>query len=171
MTPLEAGKKRADDRRRTEFKAEFERVSEFMTWDQMAKHFGNAKNMLRLRVARMGIDVTSGPQAFVEDYTFLRETGSTNRQIADRLGIELDSLMRRAMRQGCFIPDPEERQVSRVLTRLIDSGERFTGDHLPGADCVASGLIKRALCAGEIRRVGSRPGFANNPVGIYQKVS
>lgn len=42
---------------------------------------------------------------FVEDYEFLREQGLSNARIAERFGVRLASLKRRALRHDCWRPD------------------------------------------------------------------
>lgn len=109
--------------------------------------------------------------ALAEEYFFFRRWGMTDQQIAERLGIKLDSLMNSLRRQGKSPAAPQEDwRAVLVLEHLIQSGEEFTIDHLPDQGQGAQRLMNRAITTGRIVRIGTRAGLMkSNRIGIYRR--
>lgn len=89
---------------------------------------------------------------FVEDYRFLRGQGLSNAAIAERLGVQFESLRRRCARRDCWIPDRVEADAAKRLDALIAAGEPFTVSEFgrapqPG---LLAGLIAAAARQGRI---------------------
>lgn len=110
-------------------------------------------------------------EVFIEEYRHFRGFGLSDEQVAFRLGLSREYLLRRARRLGVWRPDPYERQASAVLDRLIDSGEPFTAEALPclwGDESLPRALLK--LAGPRVRRVGSRRSALDRHgkrVGLY----
>lgn len=105
-------------------------------------------------------------ELFLADYQHMREFGLTNKKIAERFGVQLDSLQRRLKGYGEYLPDFGERRVAAALERVITSGRTFTVDGLPSEDC-APAIVQRELRAGRICKVGSKRG-PGGKVSLYQ---
>jgi hypothetical protein len=154
---------------RVAFADNWERLADSMTWEEMAEQLGVGVTGLKQRAKRNGVEVLTSSQAFIEDYRFLRALGESHERIAERMGIQQESLMQRLSRLGVYVPDAEELRTLAVLDRLIDSGEPFTVDHLPGD---YPHVVERAVGAGRAVCVGSRIGlFSGKPIGVYRRVA
>lgn len=107
--------------------------------------------------------------AFREDYTDMRNWGWSHTRIAAHFGIQRDSLLRRCMRHGIYMPETEEQVAQEHLDRLISSGQPFTADDFPrAAASVRGGLIRRAHCAGLIEQIGSTVGPHGGVTGQHR---
>jgi hypothetical protein len=97
------------------------------------------------------------PAQFIAEYEHFRSYGYTHAQIADLLGVQVESVHRSADRHGVRILEPAEAAAQRVLDRLIAEGSLVTSDHLPGNDDVAvNSVLRRAVRTGRLRKVGTR---------------
>lgn len=96
---------------------------------------------------------------FLEDYAWLRSCGYTHDQIAERFGIQRESLEQRLRRAGFRIPEPGEAAIERALARLIAAGEPFTADALPSGESegLSTSALNRAVQSGLITRAGRAP--------------
>ena len=105
----------------------------------------------------------------VREYEYFTSWGLSPNQIAEKLGIQPDSLIRTLLRNGITPVRREDWQAVLVLERLIASGEVFTMDHLPNRSGEVHKLVLRAISNGRVRRVGTRPGLnGEGPVSTYQ---
>ena len=112
---------------------------------------------------------------FVEEYRHFASFGFTVDQIADRLGMSREYVLRRARKLGVYRPGPYERQAAVVLDRLIESGEPFTAEALPclwGDESLPRALLKMA--ESRVVRVGTRKSAMDRHgkrVGLYVGVA
>ncbi|WP_143546584.1 hypothetical protein [Rhodococcus sp. 06-418-5] len=101
-----------------------------------------------------------GPDAFREEYTEMRSRGLSHDRIAQVLGVKRESLLRRCMRTGIYIPEKSEVELRAALDRLIASGRPFVASDLaefePG---LLGNTLRRAAREGRIRSMGTRPRF------------
>lgn len=99
-----------------------------------------------------------GNLCFTDDYNHLRDYGLSHREIAERVGMDYGSFMRRVSRMGLYRGTPYEARAEKVLDRLIASGEPFVSEALPCLqfENVAAQLVKRAVGEKRIRAVGKR---------------
>ena len=96
-------------------------------------------------------------QAFREDYADMRSWGMTHDQIAHRMGIQRQSLLRRCGRAGIFIPESNEAELLALLDRCIESGQPFEASRLHAYDrALVGAVLRRALRQGRIQSVGTR---------------
>ena len=114
--------------------------------------------------------------AFIEDYNHFRDFGQSHEQIAQHLGIQVDSLLRKLKRLGVYRPDSYERRAQVVLDRLIASGEAFTADHLPcmADESLAKTLLSRATADKRIVKTGRRGStltIRQTMVNVYEGVA
>ncbi|WP_155290394.1 hypothetical protein [Rhodococcoides fascians] len=107
--------------------------------------------------------------AFREDYTDWRTWGWTHTRIAAHLGIQRESLLRRCVRYGIYLPETEEQVARERLDHLIASGRPFTVDDMPRvAPSIRGGVIRHAHCAGLIEQVGSTVGPQGGVTGQHR---
>lgn len=99
-----------------------------------------------------------GNLCFADDYNHLRDYGMSHREIAERVGMDYKSFMKRITRMGLYRGTPYEERAAKVLDRLIASGEPFVSEALPCLqfENVAAQLVKRAVGEKRIRAVGKR---------------
>ncbi|MFI7168486.1 hypothetical protein [Rhodococcoides fascians] len=96
-------------------------------------------------------------QAFRENYAEMRSWGMTHEQIAHRMGIQRQSLLRRCARAGVFVPESDEAALLAVLDQYIESGQPFEGSRFQAYDrALVGAVLNRALRQGRIQSVGIR---------------
>ncbi|WP_155290227.1 hypothetical protein [Rhodococcoides fascians] len=96
-------------------------------------------------------------QAFRENYAEMRSWGMTHEQIAHRMGIQRQSLLRRCARAGVFVPEGDEAALLAVLDQCIESGQPFEGSRFQAYDrALVGAVLNRALRQGRIQSVGIR---------------
>lgn len=101
-----------------------------------------------------------GPDAFREEYTEMRGRGMSHDRIAQVLGVQRESLLRRCLRTGVYIPEKPEVEMRAALDRLIDSGRPFVASDLAEFEPGPLGnVLRRAAREGRIRSVGTRARF------------
>lgn len=113
---------------------------------------------------------------FADRYHDLIDLGATHPQIAERLGLDREYLMRKLGRHGIEprFENGSERLAMERLRPIIARGDTFTSFDLPFAVDVQSGLLVLGwlTTSGRIRRAGTKPGHAGgNRVRVYQPVT
>lgn len=99
---------------------------------------------------------------FLEEYEHFRGFGWPDEQIAERFGIQLNSLQVRLRRMGVPLRIPlEERRFDAMLQKLIDRGEPFTAASLPMGvdDNTLRAKMRQAKKDGRIAQIGSQRVF------------
>lgn len=107
------------------------------------------------------------------EYAHLRAYGLSHAQIAERLGIQLPTLLVALGRNRVvYIPLAHEKEFIRSLESAIRNGQPFTTYSLAGGDLlepgVASFICLRYVHMGRIEKVGTKKNWSRQNVVVYR---
>lgn len=117
-------------------------------------------------------DADAGLPDNVIRYREWRADGVSNETIANRLGVQVDSLRIMVRRHGVdWIGEPWEVRLAERLEELIEAGEAFSANDFPRMPGI-SGLLSGAMHGRRIKRVGSvRSASHGGKIGAYCAVT
>ncbi|OZC54860.1 hypothetical protein CH289_07940 [Rhodococcus sp. RS1C4] len=176
---LQLGRIEATKRRRENFTITYQKMREkCIDHATIAEAFGLTKQALDSSLKRYKIERI--PEPTESDYlaTELRhftKFGFSVDQIAERLGYTPVAFKHRLTRYGIDFTEEAKSRMEPVLERLIEGGEDFTIDHLPGFSkseaATANGMLDKAVREGRIKKAGTRPGLIlRKHVNVYRAV-
>lgn len=173
-------------------------MSTYLTYTEAVEHTGVSRQELTLWVKAGKLDRSrfdgkwyfrtedlddalsvhdpGGVLCFTDDYNHFRDFGYSHTRIAERMGYDYNSFMKRVHRLGIYRGSVYESQARKVLDRLIDSGAPFTGEALPCIrdERLAAALLAEASAAERVRKVGSRRSLLAKQmhrVNVYEGVA
>lgn len=99
-----------------------------------------------------------GQLCFTDDYNHFRDFGYSHERIAERFGLDLQTLMRRVHRLGIYRGTDYEVRAREVFDRLVESGVPFAAEALPCMhdEALGSSLVRSGVASGRIRKVRRR---------------